>query len=184
MLFKKQPSISHLEPFGSYYYIHILEEKRSSSSKLQPRAEREIFIGYSESPNIYKVQLLNKQIFMVHAKNCTFVQPLIQPLVQSPIQPLVQPFVQLLVQSLVQPLIQSQLVQTQPAPVNKSFNQPSIISHSSSVAPPNPTNQLIDQSADSDDKQHSSTLLATALAVNECEPMTFKQATSCADAPR
>jgi len=54
----------------------------------------------------------------------------------------------------------------------------------SSIALPNPIDQLIDQSAGSDDKQHSSTLLATALAVNECEPTTFKQATSCADAPR
>jgi len=62
---------------------------------------------------------------------------------------------------------------------NESVNQLSAINQSSFINPPNPTDQLINQISDSD-KQHFSTLLATALAVNECEPKTFKQATSCA----
>jgi len=157
MLFKKQPSISHLEPFGSHCYIYIPEEKRSPGSKLQPRAERAIFVGYSENLNIYKVQLVNKQMFTVQAKNCTFIQSLVQPLVQP------------LVQSIDHPLVQSQPVQAQLASVNESVN------HLSSVASPNSTDQHID---------HSTTLLATVLAVNECEPTMFKQATSYADAPR
>jgi len=90
MLHNNQPSISHLQPYGSLYYIHIPEEKRSAGSKLQPRAERATCVGYTESPNIYKIQPANKQIFIVYVKNCTFMQP---P-VQSPVQPYVQPHVQ------------------------------------------------------------------------------------------
>jgi len=78
MLHNKQPSISHLQPFGSLCYIHIPEEKRSAGSKLQPRAERATFVGYTESPNIYKVQLANKQIFTIHARGCAFMQPPVQ----------------------------------------------------------------------------------------------------------
>jgi len=143
MLHNKQPSISHLQPFGSLCYIHIPEEKRSAGSKLQSRAGRSTFVGYTQSPNIYKVQPANKQIFTVHSKNCTFVnhpEPTPQPLSQTANQVLSQPLSQ---------------------PLNQPLNEP-----------------------DNIDIPHSSTLLAIALAVNECAPKTFKQATTCADAPR
>jgi len=73
MLYNKKPSISHLQPFGSLCYIHIPEERRSAGSKLQHRAECATFIGYTESPYIYKVQLANKHMFTVQAADCTFV---------------------------------------------------------------------------------------------------------------
>jgi len=75
MLYQKQPSIGYLKPFGSHCYIHIAEECRPAGSKLQPRAESAIFVGYTESPLIYKVQLANKHMFTVRAVNCIFTEP-------------------------------------------------------------------------------------------------------------
>ena len=74
MLYNKKPLISHLQLFGSLCYIHIPEERRSAGSKLQPRAERATFVGYTESPCIYKVQqLATKYMFAIQVTNCTFV---------------------------------------------------------------------------------------------------------------
>jgi hypothetical protein len=51
----EKPTIQHLPPFGRECYIHIQVEKRPPGSKLLPRAEKGIFVGYTESIHIYKV---------------------------------------------------------------------------------------------------------------------------------
>jgi hypothetical protein len=40
----KKPNVSHLKVFGCIAYVHVPEEK---TSKLNPKAEKCIFIGYS-----------------------------------------------------------------------------------------------------------------------------------------
>src|SRR5258705_12033344 len=55
---RKKPSISHLQPFGRKCFIHIPEERRLPGSKLMPRAEEGIFLGYTDTPSIYKVHIL------------------------------------------------------------------------------------------------------------------------------
>jgi len=40
----KKPDVSHLRMFGCIAYVHVPDEKRS---KLDPKAEKYIFIGYS-----------------------------------------------------------------------------------------------------------------------------------------
>jgi hypothetical protein len=40
----KKPDVSHLRVFGCITYVHVLDEKRS---KLDPKVEKCIFIGYS-----------------------------------------------------------------------------------------------------------------------------------------
>jgi hypothetical protein len=40
----KKPYVSHLKVFGYIAYVHVPNEKRS---KLDPKAEKCIFIGYS-----------------------------------------------------------------------------------------------------------------------------------------
>src|SRR5258706_9219532 len=55
---RKKPSISHLQLFGRKCFIHIPEERRLPGSKLMPRAEEGIFLGYTDTPSIYKVHIL------------------------------------------------------------------------------------------------------------------------------
>jgi hypothetical protein len=40
----KKPDVSHLEVFGYIAYVHVPDDKRS---KLDPKVEKCIFIGYS-----------------------------------------------------------------------------------------------------------------------------------------
>ena len=63
----KKSSISHLQPFGRKCFIHIPKKQHLSGSKLMPRAEEEIFLGYTNTPCIYKVHIL--------ACNYTFFVP-------------------------------------------------------------------------------------------------------------
>jgi len=44
----KKPDVLHLRVFGCIAYVHILDEKRS---KLNPKAKKCIFIGYSLEQN-------------------------------------------------------------------------------------------------------------------------------------
>jgi hypothetical protein len=47
----KKPNVSHLRVFGYIAYVHVHEEKRS---KLDPKAEKCIFIGYSSKQKGYR----------------------------------------------------------------------------------------------------------------------------------
>jgi hypothetical protein len=40
----KKPNVSHFKVFGCIAYVHVPDEKRS---KLDPKADKCIFIGYS-----------------------------------------------------------------------------------------------------------------------------------------
>jgi len=47
----KKPDVSHLRVFGCIAYVHVPDEKRS---KLEPKAEKCIFIGYSSEQKGYR----------------------------------------------------------------------------------------------------------------------------------
>jgi hypothetical protein len=47
----KKPDVSHLRVFGCITYVHVPDEKRS---KLDPKAEKCIFIGYSLKQKGYR----------------------------------------------------------------------------------------------------------------------------------
>ena len=47
----KKPDLSHLKVFGCLAYVHILDELRS---KLDPKAEKCVFIGYSLEQKGYR----------------------------------------------------------------------------------------------------------------------------------
>lgn len=53
-----KPTVEHLKVFGSICYIHIPKEKRR---KLDEKAMRVIFIGYSNKSKGYRVLLLDKE---------------------------------------------------------------------------------------------------------------------------
>jgi hypothetical protein len=64
----KKPNVSHLIVFGYIAYVHVLDEKRS---KLNPKAKKCIFIGYSLeqkgyrcfNPSIRKLQVSKDVVF-------------------------------------------------------------------------------------------------------------------------
>ncbi|MCO5607757.1 hypothetical protein L7F22_061958 [Adiantum nelumboides] len=47
----KKPNVSHLEVFGCIAYVHVPDELRT---KLDPKAEKCVFIGYSIEQNGYQ----------------------------------------------------------------------------------------------------------------------------------
>jgi hypothetical protein len=47
----KKPYVSHLRVFGYIAYVHVLDEKKS---KLDPKAKKCIFIGYSLEQKGYR----------------------------------------------------------------------------------------------------------------------------------
>src|SRR5258706_12269267 len=70
---RKKPSISHLQPFGRKCFTHIPEERHLPGSKLLPRAEEGIFLGYTDTPSIYKVHILARShTFIVSALDVKF----------------------------------------------------------------------------------------------------------------
>jgi hypothetical protein len=64
----KKPDVSHLRMFGCIAYVHVPDEKRS---KLDPKVEKCIFIGYSLeqkgyrcfNPSIQKLQVIRDVVF-------------------------------------------------------------------------------------------------------------------------
>ena len=50
-----KPTIHHLQPFGRECYIHIPKDKRPPGSKLSPRAQRGLFVGYTNVNHHYRV---------------------------------------------------------------------------------------------------------------------------------
>jgi hypothetical protein len=64
----KKPYVSHLRMFGCIAYVHVLDEKRS---KLDPKVDKCIFIGYSLkqkgyrcfNPSIRKLQVSRDVVF-------------------------------------------------------------------------------------------------------------------------
>ena len=54
----KRPDISHLRIFGSPVYIHVMKDARK---KLEPTAEVGIFVGYTDTPQNYRVYLLDSR---------------------------------------------------------------------------------------------------------------------------
>src|SRR5258706_1894519 len=69
----KKPSISHLQLFGRKCFIHIPKERRLPGSKVMPQAEEGIFLGYTDTPNIYKVHILARShTFIVSALDVKF----------------------------------------------------------------------------------------------------------------
>ncbi len=64
----KKPDVSHLRVFGCIAYVHVPDEKRS---KLDPKAKKCIFIGYSLeqkryrcfNPSIRKLQVSRDVVF-------------------------------------------------------------------------------------------------------------------------
>src|SRR5258707_13848123 len=70
---RKKPSISHLQLFGRKCFIHIPEERRLPGSKLLPQAEEGIFLGYTDTPSIYKVHILARSYtFIMSALDVKF----------------------------------------------------------------------------------------------------------------
>ena len=51
----KKPNLSHLKPFGCLAYIHV------NQGKLNPRALKGIFIGYSNGVKGYKIWLIEEK---------------------------------------------------------------------------------------------------------------------------
>jgi hypothetical protein len=51
----KKPDVSRFRIFGCMTYSHIPEEKRT---KLEPTAEKGIFVGYSETSKAYRIYIL------------------------------------------------------------------------------------------------------------------------------
>jgi len=47
----KKPDVSHFKVFGCIAYMHVPDEKRS---KLNPKAKKCIFIGYSSKQKKYR----------------------------------------------------------------------------------------------------------------------------------
>lgn len=50
-----KPTLRHLKPFGGKYYLHIPKAKLPSGSKLLPRAELGVFVGYGAAQHHYKI---------------------------------------------------------------------------------------------------------------------------------
>ncbi len=50
-----KPMVSHLQPFGRECYVHIPLAKRPAGMKLTPRADRGLFVGYTNVEQHYRV---------------------------------------------------------------------------------------------------------------------------------
>ncbi|KAI0996197.1 Retrovirus-related Pol polyprotein from transposon TNT 1-94 [Podosphaera aphanis] len=62
-----KPSILHLQPFGRECYVHIPKAKRPAGSKLLPRAERGLFVGYTKVNHQYRIFVPEKSQVVISA---------------------------------------------------------------------------------------------------------------------
>ncbi|KAI0992827.1 hypothetical protein K3495_g15357 [Podosphaera aphanis] len=62
-----KPSISHLQPFGRECYVHIPMAKQPSGSKLLPKAEKGIFVGYTKVDHHYRIFAPEKRKLIISA---------------------------------------------------------------------------------------------------------------------
>ena len=70
---RKKPSISHLQPLGRKCFVHIPEEQHLLGSKLMPRADEGILVGYTDTLRIYKVHIpTHNHTFIISALDITF----------------------------------------------------------------------------------------------------------------
>ncbi|KAI1007917.1 hypothetical protein K3495_g316 [Podosphaera aphanis] len=58
---KMKPSIIHLNPFGREYFVHTTSNMRPSGSKLLLRAEKGIYVRYTEVNHQYRIFSLDKR---------------------------------------------------------------------------------------------------------------------------
>ena len=58
----KKPKVSHFRIFGSLTYSHVPSEKRT---KLEPTAEKGIFVGYDETSKAFRIYLPSQRKFVV-----------------------------------------------------------------------------------------------------------------------
>ncbi|KAI0994735.1 hypothetical protein K3495_g13446 [Podosphaera aphanis] len=63
----QKPSIIHLQPFGRDCVVHIPLDKRPSGSKLLSRADKGIFVGYTDVDHQYRIFILDKRHIVVSA---------------------------------------------------------------------------------------------------------------------
>lgn len=64
---EKKPSILHLHPFGRECYVHVPMAKRPLGSKLLPRAEKGVFVGYTEVDHQYRVFVSERKKIVISA---------------------------------------------------------------------------------------------------------------------
>jgi hypothetical protein len=55
----KKPNVSHFKIFGSSIYVDVNKDARK---KLEPTAEARIFVGYTKTPQNYRVYFSNSKI--------------------------------------------------------------------------------------------------------------------------
>jgi hypothetical protein len=55
----KKPDVSHFKTFGSSVYVYVTKNARK---KLEPTAKVGIFVGYTETPNNYRVYFPNSKM--------------------------------------------------------------------------------------------------------------------------
>lgn len=69
-----KPSIGHLQPFGHECYVHIPKSKRSGGSKMQPHAQRGIFVGYTRVDH-HMIVFLPKKKRTIVSSDMFFLPP-------------------------------------------------------------------------------------------------------------
>ena len=58
----KKPEVNHFRIFGSLTYSHVPSEKRT---KLEPTAEKGIFVGYDETSKAFRIYLPSQRKVVV-----------------------------------------------------------------------------------------------------------------------
>ena len=58
----KKPEVGHFRIFGSLTYSHVPSEKRT---KLEPTAEKGIFVGYDETSKAFRIYLPSQRKVVV-----------------------------------------------------------------------------------------------------------------------